>query len=167
LAAGAIVTNVWVGPAVAEDTVATTTAAPTLAVTAAPTLSATFTTTGAPTTVVATAAPTEDAGLVVDNKSVDVYFGVGCFWHIQHEFVEAERTMLGRTDKTLTSLTGYAGGTATGKDGLVCYHNFQSIGDYGRLGHGEVVGMTLPSNKVKDFAAVYFSLFDPKTKGAF
>ena len=41
----------------------------------------------------------------------DVYFGVGCFWHIQHEFVEAERKLLGRADKELTSRTGYAGGT--------------------------------------------------------
>ena len=29
---------------------------------------------------------------------VDVYFGSGCFWHVQHEFVEAERKYLSRND---------------------------------------------------------------------
>lgn len=92
----------------------------------------------------------------------DVYFGVGCFWHIQHEFVDAERTLLGRGDHQLTSRAGYAGGTKTGSEGRVCYHNFQSIADYGKLGHGEVVGMKLPEKSIGDFGKVYFSLFSPK-----
>jgi len=91
----------------------------------------------------------------------EVYFGVGCFWHIQHEFVQAERDLLQRGDAQLTSRTGYAGG----KDNKpICYHNLAGIGDYGRLGHGEVVGMSLPSDKIVDFSKVYFSLFDPRTK---
>lgn len=94
-----------------------------------------------------------------------VYFGVGCFWHIQHEFVEAERKMLGRKDNELTSLAGYAGGKATDGEGRVCYHNFQRVADYGKLGHGEVVGMNLPENQIVDFSKVYFSLYDPRTKG--
>jgi len=93
-----------------------------------------------------------------------VYFGVGCFWHIQHEFIEGERSILGRNDHQLTSAAGYAGGKATDKEGRVCYHNFQGVADYGKLGHGEVVGMTIPQSKIKDFAALYFSLFDQKTK---
>ena len=48
-----------------------------------------------------------------DTKLTDVYFGVGCFWHIQHEFVVAEKNLLGRGPKTFTSRTGYAGGTKT------------------------------------------------------
>ena len=52
------------------------------------------------------------------NPLTDVYFGVGCFWHIQHEFIEAERKLLGRSDEQLTSRAGYAGGTKT-KDGKV------------------------------------------------
>ena len=48
-----------------------------------------------------------------DAKLTDVYFGVGCFWHIQHEFVVAEKNLLGRGPKTFTSRTGYAGGTKT------------------------------------------------------
>lgn len=95
----------------------------------------------------------------------NVYFGVGCFWHIQHEFVVAERELLGRDDSALTARTGYAGGKAADKDGRVCYHNPQSVADYGRLGHGEVVGLSLPPEKIVDFSEVYFSLFNPRTKG--
>jgi len=29
---------------------------------------------------------------------IHVYFGCGCFWHVQHEMVEAERRILGRSD---------------------------------------------------------------------
>mmetsp|Transcript_15662 Transcript_15662/g.21762 ORF Transcript_15662/g.21762 Transcript_15662/m.21762 type:complete len:290 (+) Transcript_15662:185-1054(+) len=93
----------------------------------------------------------------------DVYFGVGCFWHIQHEFIQAERDFLGRNDKELTSLAGYAGGTKTDGNGRVCYHNFQGIADYGKLGHGEVVGMTIPPSNIEDFAKFYFTLYSPKT----
>jgi peptide methionine sulfoxide reductase MsrA len=90
----------------------------------------------------------------------DVYFGVGCFWHIQHEFVNAERTILNRNDDTITSRTGYAGGTKTDGQGRVCYHNLRGIADYGSLGHGEVVGMTIPTNSIVRFANVYYSLFN-------
>ena len=41
---------------------------------------------------------------------VEVYFGLGCFWHMQHEFVMAEKNFLFRTDDELTSYAGYAGG---------------------------------------------------------
>jgi hypothetical protein len=92
----------------------------------------------------------------------NVYFGAGCFWHVQHEMILAERTILNRKDEELTSLTGYAGGGGRGTDdqGRVCYHNVQSIADYGKLGHGEVVGMTVPTNTVGEFAEEYFKLFD-------
>lgn len=43
---------------------------------------------------------------------IDVYFGVGCFWHVQHEFVEAEARLLGRKGSEFTSRTGYAGKSA-------------------------------------------------------
>jgi peptide methionine sulfoxide reductase MsrA len=94
----------------------------------------------------------------------DVYFGVGCFWHIQHEFVEAERRLLSRLDNELTSLAGYAGGTRLGDQGRVCYHNVQFIADYGRLGHEEVVGMKIPESSIGDFAREYFSLFSPSNE---
>lgn len=56
-------------------------------------------------------------------------------------------------------MAGYAGGTKTGNDGTVCYHNLQLKSDYGSLGHGEVVGMKLPPESVKDFVKEYFSLY--------
>lgn len=103
-----------------------------------------------------------------DEVEIPIYFGVGCFWHVQHEFVEAERAVLGRGDGELTALAGYAGGKRLGKDtnrpdnkqGLVCYHNMQGVADYGKLGHGEVVGLRVPPSKVEAFAEVYFKLFD-------
>lgn len=38
----------------------------------------------------------------VENEHQKVYFGVGCFWHVQHEFVETERKVLHREDSDLT-----------------------------------------------------------------
>jgi len=81
-----------------------------------------------------------------------------------HEFILAEKEILGRNEHQFTSLAGYAGGKSTDNQGRVCYHNMMGVADYGKLGHGEVVGMTLPESKIAEFAAVYFSLFDPRTK---
>ena len=92
-------------------------------------------------------------------KDAQVYFGVGCFWHTSHELAEAEKSILGRSDDQLTSKTGYAGGNRVGKDGKVCYHNLQGVADYGSLGHGEVVGLDVPEDKIKDISKTYFSLF--------
>lgn len=103
--------------------------------------------------------------VAADDVATPVYFGVGCFWHIQHEFViQGEKEILGRSPKQYTSAAGYAGGKATDKEGRVCYHNFQGVADYGKLGHGEVVGMTIPQSKIGDFSDLYFSLYNPKTK---
>lgn len=126
------------------------------------------TTSGAATTIASIfsspASVSADADAATSNSAplTDVYFGVGCFWHIQHEFVEAERRLLNRSDSQLTSRTGFAGGTKTDGEGRVCYHNFQGVGDYGKLGHGEVVGMSIPEASIGDFATEYFSLFSPK-----
>jgi len=118
------------------------------------------------------AAPAPAKAVDDPSQLTDVYFGVGCYWHIQHEFVEAERNFLGRADAELTSRTGYAGGTKTDAEGRVCYHNLQGVADYGKLGHGEVVGMTIPESSIGDFAKEYFSLFtaagervDPMDRG--
>jgi len=93
-----------------------------------------------------------------DNKE-EVYFGIGCFWHVQHEMIAAERTLLKRSPNQYTSRTGYAGGRSADAEGRVCYHNFGGMADYGKLGHGEVVGIRLPSRSIGDFAKVYFDLF--------
>jgi hypothetical protein len=60
---------------------------------------------------------------------------IKCFWHIQHEFIEGEKTILGRDPHQFTAATGYAGGKSTDNEGRVCYHNFQGIADYGKLGN--------------------------------
>ena len=90
---------------------------------------------------------------------LEVYFGCGCFWHVQHEFVEAERNLLGRSDGELTSRTGYAGGRQLGPDGKVCYHNAGQIADYGRLGHAEVVNVKIPPSEFPEFVLEYCKLF--------
>mmetsp|Transcript_23923 Transcript_23923/g.35962 ORF Transcript_23923/g.35962 Transcript_23923/m.35962 type:complete len:291 (-) Transcript_23923:47-919(-) len=95
-----------------------------------------------------------------DDELIDCYFGCGCFWHVQHEFVEAERKILGRSDDQITSRAGYAGGKAGALDGKVCYHNAGNVADYGKLGHAEVVSMRIPSSKFYDFAVEYCKLFD-------
>ena len=94
-----------------------------------------------------------------DETSIDVYFGCGCFWHVQHEFVEAERRILGRSDSEITSRAGYAGGKAGAKNGKVCYHNALSISDYGSLGHAEVVSLKIPPSKLSEFVTEYCNLF--------
>uniref|UniRef100_A0A7S4I4W7 peptide-methionine (S)-S-oxide reductase n=1 Tax=Odontella aurita TaxID=265563 RepID=A0A7S4I4W7_9STRA len=88
------------------------------------------------------------------------YFGCGCFWHVQHEFVEAERQILGRSDKEISARAGYAGGRAGSDDGKVCYHNAAFIADYGQLGHAEIVSLRIPPSKFEEFAVEYFKLFD-------
>ena len=84
----------------------------------------------------------------------------GCFWHVQHEFVEAERNILGRSNSEITSRAGYAGGKAGAFSGKVCYHNALNIADYGALGHAEVVSLRIPADKFEDFAVEYCKLFD-------
>lgn len=99
--------------------------------------------------------------LAADNdKDIDVYFGCGCFWHAQHEMVEAERNILGRSDSELTSRAGYAGGKGGSKNGKVCYNNGAQVSVYGALGHAEVVRLNIPSSTFPQFAAEYFKLFD-------
>lgn len=98
--------------------------------------------------VIASSAASNPSRAIAADNQEDVYFGAGCFWHVQHEFISAERNLLGRKDNEMTSLTGYAGGMKTGSEGRVCYHNFQSVADYGKLGHGEVVGVTIPQSSV-------------------
>ena len=79
---------------------------------------------------------------------------------VQHEFVEAERRLLGRADAEITARAGYAGGGQGALDGKVCYHNGKRVSDYGSLGHAEVVRLRIPPGSFADFAAVYAGLFD-------
>jgi hypothetical protein len=48
-------------------------------------------------------------GVRARDSETHVYFGSGCFWGRQKDFVDVERT-LGRSDQEVTALVGYAGG---------------------------------------------------------
>jgi len=103
---------------------------------------------------------------------VTFYVGAGCYWHVQHEVTEAEKKILGRKELQYTAVVGYGGGTKTGKNGKVCYHNLLMDSDYDSLGHTEVVVVKSPADKVADFASMLIpSLFkngrraDPQDRG--
>lgn len=114
------------------------------------------------TTLAALSSCAGDPASAAGEEDIEVYFGCGCFWHVQHEFVEAERKILKRGDSQLTALAGYAGGKAGKKDGKVCYHNAMQVSDYGSLGHAEVVSLRIPPSSFGQFASEYFKLFDEK-----
>ena len=105
-------------------------------------------------------------------ETTKIYFGAGCFWHVQHEFVGEEVATLKRGPGTVTAVSGYAGGQRLGDGGKVCYHNMQQFADYGKLGHAEAVQIEIPTASVPKFADKYFSLFgsrgyrhDPQDRG--
>merc|ERR1719198_687619 len=89
-------------------------------------------------------------------KPVGVYFGCGCFWHMQHVFVEAEMKTLSRKTDEITSRAGYAGGTKVGPGGELCYHNVKNEADYGKLGHAEVASMEIPEDAFAAFADAFW-----------
>lgn len=95
---------------------------------------------------------------LAEEPTVKLYFGAGCFWHVQHEFVGEEIAALGRKASQLTAVSGYAGGLMNA-NGKVCYHNARNIADYGSLGHAEAVQVEIPLSSVPRFAEKYFSLF--------
>lgn len=69
-------------------------------------------------TLVASASPAK-----AEAPPTTVYFGNGCFWGRQKDFVDVEQGMLKRTPEQTTAVVGYAGGRSTGPDGKVCYYN--------------------------------------------
>lgn len=88
-------------------------------------------------------------------NEIQVYFGQGCFWHVQHEIIGQEVQQLGRKQEEWTALTGYAGGEKAGGGNKVCYHNLAMAPDYGQLGFTEVVQVSIPESKLQDFAKAY------------
>mmetsp|Transcript_60158 Transcript_60158/g.143394 ORF Transcript_60158/g.143394 Transcript_60158/m.143394 type:complete len:242 (+) Transcript_60158:76-801(+) len=89
---------------------------------------------------------------------VRVYFGCGCFWHVQHEFAIFEMETFCRHNENITSRTSYAGGTKIGDDGLVCYHNMLDKDDYGELGHAEAVVMDVPTARFAEVAEKFWQI---------
>lgn len=92
------------------------------------------------------------------SQGVKVYFGSGCFWHVQHEFIKAEQQVLGRADTELTSIVGYAGGKTVNHAGKVCY------GDYESHGHTEVVQVDVPETHMTKFGQAFWDLFVGKNR---
>ena len=120
---------------------------------------------------VAAAATAPIAPAAAADPPIKLYFGAGCFWHVQHEFVKEEQAF-GRTSQQITAVSGYAGGQRLGDGGKVCYHNMQRLADYGQLGHAEAVEVSVPASAVPRFAKKYFDLFgsrgirhDPQDRG--
>jgi len=95
------------------------------------------------------------------DDSMDVYFGCGCFWHVQHVFALLEENALGRQGREVTARASYAGSNQVGGGGLVCYHNSAGVADYGHLGHAEVVSMKIPKVKFQVFVEEYFEKICP------
>eukprot|EP00879_Flechtneria_rotunda_P005275 GHRR01005561.1.p1 GENE.GHRR01005561.1~~GHRR01005561.1.p1 ORF type:complete len:301 (+),score=93.10 GHRR01005561.1:176-1078(+) len=101
-----------------------------------------------------------------------VYFGNGCFWGRQKDFVDTEKA-LGRTNPAaISALVGYAGGKQAGPDGKVCYYyNADPRTIYERLGHAEVVQVALSDEQqsaeeeFRTFAKTYFTDFQKAPGG--
>eukprot|EP00199_Chlamydomonas_sp_CCMP681_P006926 CAMPEP_0119107442 /NCGR_PEP_ID=MMETSP1180-20130426/10152_1 /TAXON_ID=3052 ORGANISM="Chlamydomonas cf sp, Strain CCMP681" /NCGR_SAMPLE_ID=MMETSP1180 /ASSEMBLY_ACC=CAM_ASM_000741 /LENGTH=283 /DNA_ID=CAMNT_0007092929 /DNA_START=115 /DNA_END=966 /DNA_ORIENTATION=+ len=123
---------------------------------------------GAMAAVVVLCGPVSAADLPAAPEAV--YFGNGCFWGRQYDYVQTELSM-GREEQQLSAVAGYAGGRAVGPDGKVCYVFSDPRTVYERLGHAEVVQLQLSaSNEAADkefrgFAKTYFSQFRPSAQG--
>jgi len=87
--------------------------------------------------------------LAQTQDEIEVYFGAGCFWHVQKVINQAEEDLFGRSGANITGITGYAGGEDN--SGEICYTN------YGGKGHTEVVALRLPVDRLADFAKVVWS----------
>lgn len=94
-----------------------------------------------------------------------VYFGNGCFWGRQKDFVDTEM-QLGREMSTSTAVVGYAGGQENSKN--VCYYYNAPDSLYEKQGHAEVVQVGIDSSNAADefgkFAETYFKQFQ-RTRG--
>eukprot|EP00929_Paragymnodinium_shiwhaense_P115081 TRINITY_DN8369_c0_g1_i1.p1 TRINITY_DN8369_c0_g1~~TRINITY_DN8369_c0_g1_i1.p1 ORF type:complete len:309 (+),score=76.20 TRINITY_DN8369_c0_g1_i1:73-999(+) len=92
-----------------------------------------------------------------ESSPVNLYFGQGCFWHVQHDFVVREGKNMGRkTAGDITAVAGYAGGKEVGQGDRVCYHNGAGAPDYGKMGHTEVVNVKIPEDQIYSFAKEFF-----------
>lgn len=94
-----------------------------------------------------------------------VYFGNGCFWGRQKDFVDVERNYLKRSPDAVSAVVGYAGGRQTGPDGRICYYYGPGNTVYEKLGHAEVTQVELGAGGNSEEAAMgafadkYFAQF--------
>ncbi|EFN51097.1 expressed protein [Chlorella variabilis] len=93
-----------------------------------------------------------------------VYFGNGCFWGRQFDFVNTEKA-LGRSAGDMSAVVGYAGGRVPSAAGKVCYYRGPAGSVYEELGHAEVVKVDLRGDmeaakqQYAMFAQTYFKQF--------
>lgn len=87
---------------------------------------------------------------------VNVYFGGGNFFHLQHTMVLKEASELLRRGEDISAITGYAGGSKAGLIDTLCYYPNVSGPEYKSQGHSQVVRVTLPPEKIADFASTFF-----------
>eukprot|EP00195_Chlamydomonas_chlamydogama_P012112 CAMPEP_0202897334 /NCGR_PEP_ID=MMETSP1392-20130828/6121_1 /ASSEMBLY_ACC=CAM_ASM_000868 /TAXON_ID=225041 /ORGANISM="Chlamydomonas chlamydogama, Strain SAG 11-48b" /LENGTH=296 /DNA_ID=CAMNT_0049582943 /DNA_START=108 /DNA_END=999 /DNA_ORIENTATION=- len=120
----------------------------------------------------AAAVATEAAAAVVESAPATssktlpetVYFGNGCFWGRQKDFVDTELA-LGRPPEQVSSLVGYAGGAQAGPGDKVCYYYSDPRTVYEKLGHAEVVQLNISGDvgdarqEFRRFADTYFNQF--------
>jgi len=89
-------------------------------------------------------------------REVDIYFGVGNFYHLQYELVLKEALALERRGPDITSINGYAGGNKVGELDRICYSSALGYPGYAELGHAQVVQLTLPEENITAFAKLFF-----------
>lgn len=83
-----------------------------------------------------TCAVTLGSALPAVAEITPVYFGNGCFWGRQKDYIDTEMQM-GRDVGGATAVVGYAGGQENGKS--TCYYYNAPDVQYERQGHAEVV----------------------------
>jgi peptide methionine sulfoxide reductase MsrA len=97
-------------------------------------------------------------------SNLSIYFGNGCFWGRQHDFVKLEMDRFGRHESEITSIAGYAGGRVNG--GKACYYNVKNDSVYSYLGDAEVVMVSVPEEHVSLAFRHYFESFIKLPNGA-
>ena len=102
--------------------------------------------------------------LLANASTVAIYLGNGCFWERQWAYFNVETDSEGpfqRAAALFTAKVGYAGGR-TPPGTAVCYHTSDAR-DYSRLGHAEVVRVSLDAQKADAqmgaLAADFFASF--------
>lgn len=109
----------------------------------------------------AVAALASDLAKFSAQEGTTVFFGNGCFWGRQKDFIETERKVLGRTEAEISGLVGYAGGKGSASaDDTVCYFYSDRKTVYEDKGHAEVVNLRLDKGReeeeIRAFAKTYF-----------
>ena len=76
------------------------------------------------------------------SSSTEIFWGNGCFWGRQKDFIDTE-LRLGRSADAVTARVGYAGGATPSQ--RVCYYYSSPDTVYEKLGHAEVVQVNIAS----------------------